>query len=101
MEQLPPAVRDRIEIPVVEAESAIQAVVDASESADLTIAGASREWGLERQTLGRYADELAVQCRSSLLITRRYSKVTSHLGSVIVDTDNQMMDDEDKPGVEV
>lgn len=85
MAQLPVEVLKRIRTPVVEAESSIQAVVEASGMADLTIAGASREWGLERQTLGRYADELAVQCQSSLLITRRYSQVTSHLTSVLMD----------------
>jgi Kef-type K+ transport system membrane component KefB/nucleotide-binding universal stress UspA family protein len=83
MEQLPDQLRDRIHIPQVEANSPIEAVVEASRQADLTIAGASREWGLERQTLGYYADELAVRCRSSLLITRRYSRVTSHLASVL------------------
>lgn len=83
IEQLPDRVRDRIELPIVEANSAIRAVVEASEKADLTIAGASREWGIERQTLGRYTDALAAHCRSSLLITRRYSQVTSHLVSIL------------------
>jgi hypothetical protein len=64
--------------------------VEASEQADLTIVGASREWGLERQTLGRYTDELAMHCRSSLLITRRYSKVTSHLASLLLPTDTML-----------
>jgi Kef-type K+ transport system membrane component KefB len=86
LERLPAAVRDRIEIPVVETLDAIAAVVTASETMDLTIAGTSREWGLERQTLGYYTDELAVQCRSSLLITRRYSRVSSHLASVLEKT---------------
>ncbi|BAY98910.1 sodium/hydrogen exchanger [Tolypothrix tenuis PCC 7101] len=85
MEQLPNSVRDRIEIQMIEAPDPIQAVVEASESVDLTIAGTSRAWGIERQTLGRYTDELAIQCRSSLLITRRYSQVTSHLASVLPD----------------
>jgi Kef-type K+ transport system membrane component KefB len=83
MDQLPNRLRDRIYIPQVEAENPINAVVDASAQADLTIAGASREWGLDRQTLGYYADELAVRCHSPLLITRRYSRVTSHLASML------------------
>ncbi|MBW4693039.1 MAG: cation:proton antiporter [Lyngbya sp. HA4199-MV5] len=83
MEQLPASVRDRIHTPQVESSHPIEAVVEASANADLTIAGASREWGLERQTLGFYADQLAVQCHSSLLITRRYSQVTAHLTSVL------------------
>jgi len=83
MDHLPEAIRQRILIPEVAANSPIEVVVQASEQADLTIAGASREWGLERQTLGVHADELAVQCKSSLLITRRYSRVTTHLASVL------------------
>lgn len=81
--QLPASVRDRIHMPVVEADNPLEAVIAASSTVDLTIAGASREWGLERQTLGFYTDELAVRCRSSLLITRRYSRVTAHLASVL------------------
>ncbi|MBD2447832.1 cation:proton antiporter [Nostoc sp. FACHB-152] len=87
--QLPPSVRDRIEIKTVESTEPIQAVVAASEAVDLTIAGTSRAWGIERQTLGRYTDALAIQCRSSLLITRRYSQVTSHLASVLPEVGNQ------------
>ncbi|MEG4572067.1 cation:proton antiporter [Microcoleus sp. N3A4] len=83
MEQLPVDVRSRIETPIVEAAEPIQAVIAASANADLTIAGTSREWGIERQTLGQYTDELAVQCHSSLLIARCYVKVRSHLASVL------------------
>ena len=83
MDQLPPSVVSRIQTPIVEAAEPIQAVIAASGNADLTIAGASREWGIERQTLGRYTDELAVHCHSSLLITRCYVKVRSHLASVL------------------
>lgn len=83
MDQLSAAVRQRIVIAQVAANNPIEPVIEASGQADLTIAGASREWGLERQTLGVYADELAVQCKSSLLITRRYSRATAHLASVL------------------
>ncbi|MFN6561663.1 MAG: cation:proton antiporter [Nostoc sp. ChiSLP01] len=89
MEQLPGSVRDRIEIKVVQAQDPIQAVVEASKNVDLTIAGTSRTWGIERQTLGRYTDQLAIQCRSSLLITRRYSQVTAHLASVLPEVTTQ------------
>ncbi|MBD2677939.1 MULTISPECIES: cation:proton antiporter [Nostoc] len=89
MEQLPTSVRDRIEIKVVQASDPIQAVVEASKNVDLTIAGTSRTWGIERQTLGRYTDQLAIQCRSSLLITRRYSQVTAHLASVLPEVSTQ------------
>ena len=89
MEQLPSSVRDRIEIKILEAPEPIQAVIQASEGVDLTIAGTSRAWGIERQTLGRYTDQLAIQCRSSLLITRRYSQVTAHLASVLPEVSSQ------------
>ncbi|QLE43780.1 sodium:proton antiporter [Nostoc sp. C052] len=89
MEQLPSSVRDRIEIKIVQALEAIQTVVEASKNVDLTIAGTSRTWGIERQTLGRYTDQLAIQCCSSLLITRRYSQVTAHLASMLPDISSQ------------
>jgi Kef-type K+ transport system membrane component KefB/nucleotide-binding universal stress UspA family protein len=89
MEQLPPRVRDRIHVQLVPATETIQTVVTASARADLTIAGTSRAWGIERQTLGRYTDALAIHCHSSLLITRRYSKVTPHLASVLHDVPSQ------------
>jgi Kef-type K+ transport system membrane component KefB/nucleotide-binding universal stress UspA family protein len=82
LERLPKSIRDRIDINFVEAIEPIEAVVAASETVDLTIAGTSRTWGIQRQTLGRYTDLLATECRSSLLITRRYNQVTSHLSSI-------------------
>lgn len=102
MDQLPASVRDRIDIQTVEATNPVQAVVTASESVDLTIAGTSRAWGIERQTLGRYTDELAIQCRSSLLITRKYSQITSHITSAFIDTDALLKPQiqEDNSGVE-
>ncbi|MEH2078768.1 MAG: cation:proton antiporter [Nostoc sp.] len=89
MEKLPSSVRDRIEIKIVQTSEAIQTVVEASKNVDLTIAGTSRAWGIERQTLGRYTDQLAIQCSSSLLITRRYSQVTAHLASVLTEVSSQ------------
>lgn len=87
MEKLPQPVRDRIEIQVTQAATPIASAVEASRHVDLTIAGASRAWGIERQTLGHYTDVLAVECHSSLLITRRYSQLTSHLASVLTTGD--------------
>ncbi|PSB02165.1 cation:proton antiporter domain-containing protein [Merismopedia glauca] len=82
-EELPINVRDRVQFPIIEATDPIKALIEASAGVDLTIAGTSRSWGIERQTLGRYTDRLAVECHSSLLITRRYSQVTSHMASVL------------------
>jgi len=82
MSQLSSPVRNRIDLQIVEAAEPIQAVIQASEKVDLTIAGTSRAWGIEGQTLGRYTDILATECRSSLLITRRYSHFASHLSSL-------------------
>ncbi|MBW4484023.1 MAG: cation:proton antiporter [Tildeniella torsiva UHER 1998/13D] len=82
--QMNEATGDRIETLVQSTREPIAAIVEASRSADLTIAGASREWGVERQTLGRYADALSNHCHSSLLITRKYRQVASpHLASVL------------------
>lgn len=86
LELLPSSIRDRIDIQFIEAIEPMEAVVAASETVDVTIAGTSRAWGIERQTLGRYTDLLATECRSSLLITRRYSQVTSHLSSILKST---------------
>jgi Kef-type K+ transport system membrane component KefB/nucleotide-binding universal stress UspA family protein len=83
MEQLSPNVGERIEIKTIESPEPIKTVINESEDVDLTIVGTCRTWGIERQTLGRYTDEIAVECRSSLLITRRHSRVTSHLTSVL------------------
>ncbi len=83
LEQLPQSIRDRIHIQSVTAQNPIQTVIAASADVDLTIAGTSRAWGIEKQTLGRYTDELAAKCHSSLLITRKYSQVTSHLTAVL------------------
>jgi Kef-type K+ transport system membrane component KefB/nucleotide-binding universal stress UspA family protein len=83
IETLPPSVRSRIEITAVETGDPLQAVIKASVAADLTIAGTSRTWGIERQTLGRYTDTLARECESSILITRRYNEVASNLNSLI------------------
>jgi len=80
---LPESVKSRIEIIQIKESEPIKAVIEASRDVDLTIAGTSRTWGIERQTLGRYTDELAQDCHSSLLITRRYSRVISHLASLI------------------
>ena len=78
MERLPEALHDRISMPNLETQYPIEAVIDVSATMDLTIAGTSREWGIERQTLGNYTDALAARCQSPLLITRRFNKVTSH-----------------------
>ena len=78
MERLPEALHDRISTPNLETQYPIEAVIDVSATMDLTIAGTSREWGIERQTLGNYTDALAARCQSPLLITRRFNKVTSH-----------------------
>ncbi|HEY9810133.1 MAG TPA: cation:proton antiporter [Halomicronema sp.] len=84
MDQLGTNVRERIEVKIVESIEPIATVVEASKKVDLTIAGTSRAWGIERQTLGRYTDELAIHCESSLLITRRYSQITSHLAGAFI-----------------
>jgi nucleotide-binding universal stress UspA family protein len=83
IETLPQTVRSRIEIAAVEKGDPLQAVIQASVAADLTIVGTSHKWGIERQTLGRYTDKLAKECESSILITRKYNEVAYQLNSLI------------------
>lgn len=94
MQNLSRKMRDRIDVQIQEAAEPIQAAVEASARVDLTIAGTSRAWGIERQTLGRYTDQLANQCRSSLLIARRYSQVTSHLVPVLAEPNRADISDD-------
>jgi nucleotide-binding universal stress UspA family protein len=70
LDQLAPAVRDRIAIPIVQTTDPIAAVVAASGTADLVIVGVSQHGGMTRQSLGHYTDELALNCEAPLLITR-------------------------------
>ncbi len=82
---LPSDAKSRIEIETVRSgdHEPIKMAIKFSLSADLTIAGASGEWGIARQTLGRYTDELANSCQSPLLITRCSVKSRSHLLSAM------------------
>lgn len=82
---LPAAARSRLEIVSVGYKQPLEAAIQASANVDLTLAGTTREWGIERQTLGSYTDELAVRCHSSLLITRYHLTARSHLSSVLDD----------------
>ena len=76
MDRLPPHLRDRITTTDLATPMPIDVVIEASSSFDLTIAGSSREWGIERQNLGHYSDSLAARCRSPLLLTRRFNQVS-------------------------
>ena len=93
MERLPESLHDRISTPNLETQYPIEAVIDVSATVDLTIAGTSREWGIERQTLGNYTDALAARCKSPLLITRRFNKVTSHHLDRVLGDDRILVDD--------
>jgi nucleotide-binding universal stress UspA family protein len=91
LELLSPQISDRIKISLV-SNNAISAVIEASETADLTIAGVSREWGLERRTFGKYTDQLAVKCQSAMLITRKHKLASSHLSGILTEVkDEQSM----------
>ncbi len=84
LELLPPQISDRIKISLV-SNNAIDAVIEASQTADLTIAGVSREWGLERRTFGKYTDQLAVKCQSAMLIVRKHKLASSHLAGILTE----------------
>jgi Kef-type K+ transport system membrane component KefB/nucleotide-binding universal stress UspA family protein len=88
LELLPAQVSDRIKITLITSQ-AINTVVESSGSADLTIAGVSREWGLERRTFGKYTDQLAVKCQSPLLIVRKHKLAPSHLAGILPEEKDQ------------
>jgi Kef-type K+ transport system membrane component KefB/nucleotide-binding universal stress UspA family protein len=88
LELLSPQISDRIKISLV-SNNAISAVIEASETADLTIAGVSREWGLERRTFGKYTDQLAVKCHSAMLITRKHKLASSHLSGILTEVQDE------------
>jgi Kef-type K+ transport system membrane component KefB/nucleotide-binding universal stress UspA family protein len=79
LDRLPSSLRDRLTFSSSSAAEPMQVLIEASAQFDLTLVGTSHEWGLERQTLGRYADELTQHCQSSLLIARRYTRTIAHL----------------------
>jgi Kef-type K+ transport system membrane component KefB/nucleotide-binding universal stress UspA family protein len=79
LDRLPQEIYQRIDFVGIVAENSLQSAIEASANADLTIVGTSREWGLERQTLGIYTDALVEQCHSPLLIARKYNQITSHI----------------------
>ncbi|PSF38354.1 sodium:proton antiporter [Aphanothece hegewaldii CCALA 016] len=89
-ELLPSEVKTRLQITNLESAEPMQVVIEASQNVDLTIAGTSRTWGIERQTLGLYTDRLAQECQSSLLIARRYSPVNNHLQSLLTYEENTL-----------
>ncbi|ACK67778.1 sodium/hydrogen exchanger [Rippkaea orientalis PCC 8801] len=79
----PTEVKSRVEVIYLEDLDPMNKVIETSKEVDLTIAGTSRTWGIERQTLGIYTDKLARECHSSLLITRRYSPMMSHMATFL------------------
>ncbi|MEY3825351.1 MAG: hypothetical protein RLZZ148_163, partial [Cyanobacteriota bacterium] len=54
IELLPLEVSRRVAISCLAVNEPIQVVMEASRDVDLTIAGTSRTWGVEKQTLGFY-----------------------------------------------
>ncbi|MCU0533118.1 MAG: cation:proton antiporter [Hydrococcus sp. Prado102] len=91
LELLPQETRSRIELIRPQESDPIRTAVRESRNVDLTIAGTSPAWGIERQTLGRYTDRLSQECQSSLLITRRYSRVIGHITSLVNSEQNSII----------
>lgn len=83
---LPSEVHVRIKLEKLDSPEPISVIISASKEVDLTIAGTNRAWGIGKKTLGVYTDQLAQECQSSLLITRRYSPVMAHLNSLLDDS---------------
>jgi Kef-type K+ transport system membrane component KefB len=76
---LPEEISARIKISTLNAVDPIAKIAEISRRVDLTITGIGRTWGRRKPILDNYTDRLAIQCVSSLLITRRYSQFSSHL----------------------
>lgn len=80
---LPVYIQEKIKITHLENDKPLSDLIAYSATFDLTIAGANKTWGIERQNLGRYTDVLAQECQSPLLIARRYSPVVHHINSLL------------------
>jgi Kef-type K+ transport system membrane component KefB len=85
LENLPTEMSARIKISTLNAIDPVPKIADISRQVDLTITGIGRTWGRRKPILDSYTDRLAMQCVSSLLIARRYSQFSSHLGFVLED----------------
>ncbi len=85
--QLPEVVRSRIATPLILATRPMDTLVRAMATADLTIVGVSQSWGRQpvfgQPSLGHAAEELAVRCHSSLLITRSAGVPAGHLTNLL------------------
>jgi Kef-type K+ transport system membrane component KefB len=85
--QLPEVVRSRIATPLIMATRPMDTLVRATATADLTIVGVSQSWGRQpvfgQPSLGHAAEELAVRCHSSLLITRSAGVPAGHLTNLL------------------
>jgi Kef-type K+ transport system membrane component KefB/nucleotide-binding universal stress UspA family protein len=84
--ELPPEWQSRVDISTIETQNPIARAIELSQQVDLTLAGIGRvNSGRYQLTLERYANELAIDCASSLLIARRYSQFRSHLTPAFVE----------------
>jgi Kef-type K+ transport system membrane component KefB len=72
LNDLPTEMSSRVEISSIDPNDPIAKIAELSTSADLTIIGIGRDWGQKKSSLDRYADRLAINCVSPLLIARRY-----------------------------
>jgi Kef-type K+ transport system membrane component KefB len=67
---------------VVEDHSPVQAVLRESAGADLLVIGVAEEWGLESHLFGFRAERIAQECRTSLLIVRKFGRSRNGVRSV-------------------
>jgi Kef-type K+ transport system membrane component KefB/nucleotide-binding universal stress UspA family protein len=82
--ELPASWQERIKIENITTHNPIDVAIELSQQVDLTLAGiSSNNRSRQNPILSPYTQELALNCASSLLITRRYSQYRSHLAPSI------------------
>ena len=74
-----PATKAPVQFKVVEHDSPVSAVLEATANTDLVVIGVAEEWGLESQLFGWRSQRIAQDSSASLLIVRRSG--TTHAGT--------------------
>ncbi len=76
---LPTEISTRIKISTIDEIDPIVEIERVSRQIDLTITGIGSSWAGRKPVLDNYTDRLTIHCVSSLLIARRYNRVSSQL----------------------
>jgi Kef-type K+ transport system membrane component KefB/nucleotide-binding universal stress UspA family protein len=69
-----PGAASPVQFKVVEVESPVDAVLREAGNAELVIIGVGEDWGLESQLFGFRPQRIALECPTSLLIVRKFTR---------------------------